>query len=83
MITRRDSLTNALRDVQQGALDGASAVVVNEDEWNGFSASAQRQHLDHAAKLGLAIRTDRRLGTHFVEVLHGPSDRPLSSESPA
>jgi hypothetical protein len=82
MITRRDTLEQALSEVETKSLSGASTIVVNRAWWDQLpipQRDAYRRRADHA---GIELRADDGMPRHFVEVRGGDKEPPLSSERP-
>jgi DNA-binding response OmpR family regulator len=79
-VSRRDSLEIALKDLEQGALEGSSAIVFSRLWWDDLSRVQQAAYRKRAKKAGVTLRSDSMIGTHFVEVRGTPSDAPLSTE---
>jgi hypothetical protein len=82
MITRRDTLEQALREVEAKALRGASTVVVNRRWWDGLSVAERDTYRRRADRSGIEIRADDEISRHFVEVRWGDEGPPLLSERP-
>jgi hypothetical protein len=83
MIARRDTLEQALGDVETQALSGASTVVVSRDWWDSLSAHEQDAYRGRAERAGVELRADDAISSHFVEVRSGGEQSPpLSTEHP-
>ena len=82
MIVRRDSLTQALNEVESQTLSGASIIVVSRPWWDSLSAREQSGFRSRAARSAIELRVDRSLSSHFVEVRGSDEGPPLSTESP-
>ena len=82
MIVRRDSLPDALGDVEAKTLSGAAIIVVSRPWWDGLSAREQGVYRSRAARAGVELRVDEAISSHFVEVRGGDEGPPLSTESP-
>ena len=82
MISRRDTLAGALGDVESRAAMDVSTIVVNDRWWNALPGDERERYREQAGRLGVTLRTDGLLSTHFVELRHGAPERGLSSERP-
>jgi hypothetical protein len=82
MITRRDTLEQALNEVEAKALRGASIVVVSRRWWDDLSIAERDAYRHRADRAAVEIRADDEISRHFVEVRCGDEERPLSSERP-
>jgi hypothetical protein len=82
MIVRRDSLTQALSQVEAEKLRGVSVIVVSRPWWDGLSANEQSEYRSRAERVGIELRVDQAISSHFVEVRGGDEGPPLSTESP-
>ena len=82
MIVRRDSLTQALSEVDSQMLRGASIIVVSRPWWDTLSAGEQSGFRSRAARSAVELRVDQVLSSHFVEVRGSEEGPPLSTESP-
>ena len=80
MITRRDTLEQALGEVETEALTGASTVVVNLGWWEGLSVPEQEEYRRRAERAGIELLADDRLSSHYVEVRGNDEGPPLSTE---
>jgi hypothetical protein len=80
MITRRESLAQALDDVEAGTLVGVSTVVVSRGWWDALSMRERKTFRARARRAGVALRADTALSTHFVEARGGDAGPPLSTE---
>jgi hypothetical protein len=81
MIARRDTLEQALGDIEADTLAGASTIVVNLEWWNSLSVAEQEAYRHRADKARVELRADDTLSRHFVEV-RGGDERPVSTEHP-
>jgi len=81
MIIRRDTLSQALYELQVQTLRGASTIVVSRSWWGTLSASEQDAYRTRAERLGVELRVDDAMTSHFVEV-RGDMEPPLSTEHP-
>lgn len=79
-VSRRDSLEIALRDLEQGTLEGSSAIVFSRLWWDDLSRVQQAAYRKRAKRAGVTLRSDSMIGNHFVEVRGTPSEAPLSTE---
>jgi hypothetical protein len=82
MIMRRDSLEQALREIEAGTLPRSSTIVVNLDWWNGLSSAVQETYRHRAEGVAADLRADEQLSRHYVEVRSGEEGPPLSTERP-
>ena len=82
MIARRDTLAQALADIEAGGLAGASTVVMSTSWWNGVSPIEQDRYRARAHRAGIQLHADDALSGHFVEVRSGNGDPSLSTEHP-
>jgi hypothetical protein len=82
MIVRRDSLTQALSQVEAEQLTGVSVIVVSRPWWDSLSANEQSVYRSRAERVGIELRVDQAISSHFVEVRGGDEGPPLSTESP-
>lgn len=82
MIKRRDSLAQALRDVEGRALSDASVIVVSQPWWDSLSVNERNAYQHQAERAKVELRVDQHLSRHFVEIRGGEDGPPLSSERP-
>jgi hypothetical protein len=82
MIARRDTLEQALGEVESRALTGVSTIVVSRPWWDGLSIKEQSGYRSRAARAEVELRVDEALSSHFVEVRGGEEGPPLLTESP-
>ena len=82
MFARRDTLVQALHDLETGDLPNADTVIVSRRWWESLSASEQITFRTRAERAGVTLNVDDQLSPHYVEVRGGASDQPLSSEHP-
>jgi hypothetical protein len=80
MITRRESLAQALDDVEAGTLVGISTLVVSRSWWDGLSMRERKTFRARAGRVGVALRSDSAMSAHFVEARGGDAGPPLSTE---
>ena len=81
MIARRDTLSQALEDVEAGALVGASTIV-SRSSWDALSAKERDAYRARAEQIGIELSADEAISCHFVEVRGGADAPPLSTEHP-
>jgi hypothetical protein len=81
LIARRNSLAEALRDIEARELTGASAIVVSQSWWAGLSSNEQSAYRSRAQRADIELRVDEAISRHFVEVRGGETG-PLSTERP-
>jgi hypothetical protein len=80
MITRRESLTQALDELEAGKLDGVSTLVVNRSWWDALSLRERKKFRTRAGRAGVKLRADSAISVHFVEARDAESGPPLSTE---
>ena len=71
MLIRRDSLQQALSEIEGGTIVGADTVVVERTWWDALSVREQDRYRQRATAAGVGLTADPGLGTHFVEVRGG------------
>ena len=71
MLIRRDTLQQALSEIEGGTIVGADTVVVARERWDALSVREQDGYRQRAAAAGVTLRADMDLGVHFVEVRGG------------
>jgi hypothetical protein len=82
MIARRDTLEQALGEVESRALTGVSTIVVSRYWWDGLSTHEQSGYSSRAARAEVELRVDDPISSHFVELRGGDEGPPLLTESP-
>lgn len=82
MITRSDSLEQALGDIEAAQLPGASTVVVNLVWWTGLSTAEQEAYRLRADRSRVELIADDAISSHYVEVRGFEDGPPLSTERP-
>jgi hypothetical protein len=82
MFARRDTLVQALNDVETGGLPNAEIIIVSRIWWESQSISEQTTFRARAERAGVTLNVDDQLSAHYVEVRGGPGDQPLSGEHP-
>jgi hypothetical protein len=82
MFARRDTLVQALHDLETGDLPNAETVIVSRHWWESLSISEQTAFRTRAERDGVTLSVDDQLSEHYVEVRGGPGDQPLTSEHP-
>jgi hypothetical protein len=82
MIVRRDSLTQALSEVESQTLSGASIIVVSRPWWDSLSTREQSGFRSRAEQSAIELRLDQAISPHFVEVRGSDEGPPLSTERP-
>ena len=80
MIQRRTTLEDALQEIETGVLNGVTAIVVNRDWWQGLTQKSQTAFRQRCVKLGVELRADSIISSHFVELASDPREPPLSTE---
>jgi hypothetical protein len=82
MIVRRDSLAQALSEVEAQSLMGASIIVVSRPWWDSLSPREQSGFVSRAAQSAIQLRVDQTISSHFVEIRGSDEGPALSTESP-
>jgi hypothetical protein len=82
MIARRDSLTQALGEVEARSLIDASTIVVSRRWWDSLSPHEKDEYRSRATRAGVELRVDEAISNHFVEIRGGEEGPPLSTEHP-
>jgi uncharacterized protein (DUF934 family) len=82
MIARRDTLAQALTDIEAGGLGAASTVIVSLGWWDSISAREQDRYRERAERAGVQLHADDAMSAHFVEVRGGDIEPSLSTEHP-
>ncbi len=80
MITRRNSLEEALGEIEAERLTGASTIVVNLQWWTGLSVAEQEGYRLRADRAHIELIADDELSSHYVEVRGMDEGPPLSTE---
>ncbi len=80
MITRRESLTQALDDLEAGTLAGVSTLVVSRQWWDSLSMRERSSFRKRAGKVGVNLWADAVMSAHFVEARDNDAGPPLSTE---
>lgn len=82
-IVRRDTLDEALSEVEHGMLKGTSAIVFGRKWWEELPSADRAAFRKRARKMRVSLRSDSMLSLHFVEV-RGPArmEQGLSTERP-
>jgi hypothetical protein len=68
VITRRDSLEEALGEIEADRLGGASTIIVNLQWWTGLSTAEQESYRLRSDRAQIALVADDRLSSNCVEV---------------
>lgn len=82
MIARRDSLDQALGEIEGRRMRRALTIVVNRGWWTGLSVKEQEVYQRRAEQAEVELRADDAISTHFVEVRGADDGPPLSTERP-
>lgn len=82
MIVRRDTLSQALDELQARVLKGASIVVVSHSWWETLSMNERDAYRARAERVGVELRVDDVMTSHFVEVRGRDAEPPPSTEHP-
>ena len=80
MIVRRDTLSQALDELEAGTLAGASTIVVSRRWWEALSANERDAYRSRAERIGIELSADEEITAHFVEVRGEEDAPPLSTE---
>ena len=80
MIVRRESLTQALDDLEAGRLAGVSTLIVSRRWWDALSLRDRSTFRARAGRAGVSLRADTAMSGHFVEARDGDDGPPLSTE---
>jgi hypothetical protein len=80
MITRRDTLEQALDEVESHALREAATIVVSRHWWDGLSIHEREAYRSRAERAAIELLADDAISSHFVEIRGGDEGPPLSSE---
>jgi hypothetical protein len=80
MITRRESLSQALDELEAGSLAGVSTVIVSQRWWDALGLVERNTYRKRAGRAGVELRADSAMSTHFVELRGGEEGPPLSTE---
>lgn len=65
---RRDSLEEALKEIEGGGLTDTTTIVFARGWWEGLGADERKKMRSRARKVGVNLRSDSMLTNHFVEV---------------
>jgi hypothetical protein len=79
---RRTSLHEALAEIEAGSLLDVTHIVVSLAWWEELASNAQQGFQHRSQALGIELRADDRISSHFVELIDQLSGPPLSSERP-
>jgi hypothetical protein len=82
MIARRNSLADALRDIETRKLTEVSTIVVSHAWWEGLSSNEQSAYRSRAQRAEVELRVDEAISKHFVEVRGADEGPALSTERP-
>jgi hypothetical protein len=82
MFARRDTLVQALNDLETGGLANAKTIIVSRGWWESLSTSEQTTFHARAERAGVTLNVDDQMSAHYVEVRGGPSDQRQSGEHP-
>jgi hypothetical protein len=81
MITRHDSLSQVLDQLEAGTLTGVSTLVVSRRWWDRLSMKDRSTFRVRAERVGIELRSDTAMSGHYVEA-RGRDSGPLSTERP-
>ena len=80
---RRDSLDDALVEIERGGLADTSTIVFSRSWWDTLPPEGRQKFRSRARKAGINLRSDSMLTNHFVEVRGASrSDIGLATERP-
>lgn len=65
---RRESLEDALRDIERGTLAERSCIVFGREWWQSLSSAERMSYRRRAKSLHVSLRSDSDIGEHYVEV---------------
>jgi hypothetical protein len=82
VITRRDTLEEALGDIEADRLTGVLTIVVNLQWWTGLSVAEQEAYRLRADRAHIELVADDELSSHYVEVRGTDEGPSLSTERP-
>lgn len=82
MFARRDTLEEAIGELEAGGLVGAATIVVSRRTWDVLSTTEQTAFRARTDRAGVALHVDDQMSAHYVEVRGGTGDERLSSEFP-
>jgi hypothetical protein len=82
MIIRRQSLSQALEELEAGSLAGVSTLIVSRRWWDALPVAERNTYRKRAGRAGVELRSDSEMSAHFVEIRGGDSGPPLSTERP-
>jgi hypothetical protein len=82
LVVRRDTLEQALGEIEADLLPGASTIVVNLEWWTGLSVAEQEAYRLRADRAQIELSADDALSSHYVEVRGVDEGPPLSTERP-
>jgi hypothetical protein len=82
MITRRDTLSQALEELETQALTDVSTIVVNRQWWEALSPREQDAYHGRAERVRVELRADDAISSHYVELRGGDPGSSLETEHP-
>ncbi len=82
MVLRRDTLDEALGEIEADRLSGAMTIVVNLQWWTNLSVAEQEAYRLRADRAQIELVADDALSSHYVEVRGVDEGPPLSTERP-
>jgi hypothetical protein len=82
VVLRRDTLEEALGEIEADRLSGAMTIVVNLQWWAGLSVAEQEAYRLRADRAHIELVADDELSSHYVEVRGADEGPPLTSERP-
>ncbi len=82
MITRCDTLEQALGEIESARLTGSAIIVVNLQWWTSLSSAEQDAYRLRAGRARVELAADGRLSSHYVEIRDTGEGPALSTERP-
>jgi hypothetical protein len=82
VVLRRDTLEEALGEIEADRLSGATTIVVNLQWWTRLSVAEQEAYRLRADRAQIELVADDSLSSHYVEVRGVDEGPPLSTERP-
>jgi hypothetical protein len=84
MLIRRETLAQALDELETHTLPSVTTIVVSRSWWEALGAKEQDAYRRRSAAAGVALRADDAMSSHFVELRDDDDETtpPLSTEHP-
>jgi CheY-like chemotaxis protein len=67
-LLRRNSLEDALSEIERGALTESSCIVFGRSWWQSLTAAERMAYRTRAKAVRVSLRSDSVIGSHYVEV---------------